>query len=192
MWLAGLQLICQGFRNKADIGKRDVIRLVHCICSALRRVCAPAKTGSNRQYPHFRRNSSAPVDLLLRWVRRYFPALLGRNSPGAGFQSVEYLPSSSAFRNRAQATQAAQQTQLVDELTRHRRSIVENMFAWKVKKCVLCRPNQAPPTSQNGEVAVTSVSSTQHRRLSGHVHGFWDYAQAATLAVDKHSASMSR
>ena len=35
-------------------------------CAELRRLWAPARTGSNRQYSHFQRNVSAPVDLLLR------------------------------------------------------------------------------------------------------------------------------
>ena len=43
-----------------------LMRLVHCSCAGLRWVCAPARTSSNRQYCHFRRNLSAPVDLLLR------------------------------------------------------------------------------------------------------------------------------
>ena len=45
---------------------RCIMRLVHRSCTELRRVCTPARTGSNRQYSHFRRNLSAPVDLLLR------------------------------------------------------------------------------------------------------------------------------
>ena len=43
-----------------------VMRIVHRSCSGLRRVSAPARTGNNRQYSHFRRKLSAPVDLLLR------------------------------------------------------------------------------------------------------------------------------
>ena len=46
---------------------RFLMRFVQCSCARLRRVCAPTRTGSNRQYSHFRRNLSAPVDLLLRW-----------------------------------------------------------------------------------------------------------------------------
>ena len=37
------------------------MRLVQCSCAGLRQVCAPAKTGSNRQYCYFRRNLSAQV-----------------------------------------------------------------------------------------------------------------------------------
>ncbi len=43
-----------------------IMRFVPCSCAGLRRVCAPARTGRCRQYSHFRRNLSAPVDLLLR------------------------------------------------------------------------------------------------------------------------------
>ena len=40
--------------------------LVHCSCAGIRRVCAPARAGSNLQYYNFRRNLSAPVNILLR------------------------------------------------------------------------------------------------------------------------------
>ena len=58
----------------------------------------------------------------------------------------------SKTRNRAQV---AQPTHLVDELTRRRRLIVENIFALKV----IC--NQSHLYRKNGEVAVTSVTLTQ-------------------------------
>ena len=77
---------------------------------------------------------------------------LGRNCLGAGFQYVEYLCASSARRNRGQV---AQPTHLVDELTRRRPFIVENIFALKV----IC--NQSHLYRKNGEVAVTSVKLTQ-------------------------------
>ena len=42
------------------------MRLVHCSYAWPRRVYGPARTGSNRHCSHFRRNLSAPVELLLR------------------------------------------------------------------------------------------------------------------------------
>ena len=98
------------------------MRLVHCSCVGLRRVCAPARTGSNRQFSHFRRNLSAPVYLLLRrssagCVRCV--AISRRTQdvtiPARIFNMFAYLPASSARRNR---TQSAQPTHLGDELTR--------------------------------------------------------------------------
>ena len=79
---------------------------------------------------------SAPVDLLLRrgGAGCATNVAISRCNkdvtvPGVGFQHVEYFHASSARRNRAQT---AQRTQLLDELTRRRRDIVENMFARKV------------------------------------------------------------
>ena len=112
------------------------MRLVHCSCSGLRRVCAPARTGSNQQHSHFRRNIIAPVDIMLRrgsaGCARHVAISRRKqdvndksnvSSPIADFQLVEYLPVSSARRNQ---WQAAQPMHIVDELPRRRRFIVEN------------------------------------------------------------------
>ena len=61
---------------------------------------------------------------------------------GMHFQHVEYLPASSARRNRAQA---AQPTQLVDELTRRRRLLSKTVRAESIEGASY---NQAPPISQ--------------------------------------------
>ena len=88
-------------------------------------------------------------------------------APAEGFQHVDYFPASSSRRYRAQA---AQLTQLVDDLEHRRRFIVEDMFARKIKGA-LC--NKAPPISQkNDEVVVTSVTLTQLWRLNGRAHAF--------------------
>ena len=93
------------------------MRFVHGSWAGLRRACVPTRTGSNLQYSQFRRNLIAPVDLLVRrrsarCARRV--AIYRRNhdvtAPARVFQHVEYLPASSARRNKAQE---AQPTQLV-------------------------------------------------------------------------------
>ena len=170
------------------------MRLVHCSCPGLHRVCAPARTSGNGEYCHFWRNLGAPVDHLLRrgcaeaaprlrqlrQVRRYFPAYPQRDSPGAGFQHVEYLHVSSARRNRAHT---AQPTQLVmDERICHRRFIIENYSRGKSTMGPLC--NQASPIPHKWRICGYVRTSTQPRRLSGRAHDFCDYAQATTLAVD--------
>ena len=43
-----------------------LMRLVYCSCAEPRLVFEPARTGSNRQYSHFRRNLRSSVVLLLR------------------------------------------------------------------------------------------------------------------------------
>ena len=83
-----------------------LLRLVHCICAGLRRVCAPARTGSNRQYSHFRPNLSAPVGLCCTEAAPVAPgtsicsAVTRTQLPRRGF-CVYFLPASSARRSRA-------------------------------------------------------------------------------------------
>ena len=113
------------------------MRLVHC--ARLRRVCGPTRPDNKCQPTiHFRRNFSAP-DLIWRRGSACYArcvAILRRNCHGEDFQHVEYLPASSARRNRAQA---AQQTQLVDELSRRhcQQFIVDNRSRGKYSMSIV-------------------------------------------------------
>ena len=150
------------------------MRLVHYSCAGLPWVCAPPRTGSNIQYSHVRCYLGASVDLLLRRGSAGCArcvAISRRNqyvTAGADFKHVDYLSASCARRNRAQAAEPTQLGGLADTSSAvycrtHGRS--ESI------KGTLC--NQVPPVSQKRrEVAVTSVTSTQPRRLSGRAHYF--------------------
>ena len=66
-------------RTPAGAARDSFLQLVHCSCARLRRVYVPTRTGSSRQYYNFRRNISAPVDLLLRRGSAYCVAIFRCN-----------------------------------------------------------------------------------------------------------------
>ena len=101
-----------------------------------------------------------------------------------GLQQVEYLPVSSARRNRAQA---AQPMQPVDALTRHRLFIVENMVKQKAKGRIDVTMHVSQKRRSCGYVGNVDATSVPQwtslwflRLQSGcdaevveHVHWFW-------------------
>ena len=145
------------------------MRLGHCSCAGLRRVCATVRTGSKRQYSHFRLNLSAPVDILLRQgsagCARYIAIFRPNQNVSVlvrVFNMLNILPASSA-RPNADSVRA------------------------DTSSAVYCRKLFTRKVSLNYDVAVTSVTSTQPRRLSGRAHAFCDHARATRLAEDEHS-----
>ena len=148
-------------------------------CARLHRVYAPARTSSNRQYVHVRRNLSAPLDLLLRRGNAGCArcvAISPRNkdliAQGRVLNMLNIcLRRELVVTERRRSGATAQPTQLVDELTRRQLFIVENMFTRKGQRahCVTNRHLYCI----NGKVAVTSVISTQSRRLGGRAHDFF-------------------
>ena len=141
--------------------------------AGLRRLWAPARTGRNRQYSHFRRNLSAPVDLLLR-----------RDSTGCSWCvtiSRRYQDVTNSTRVFNMLNICLRRTLVATDAASGRTDTSTTVYSRKHDRANSIEGalyNHAPHIANTA-----NVPSTKPRRLGGRAQFCCDYAQATALIM---------
>ena len=147
------------------------MRLVHFSCATLRWVCSPTRTGSKRQYSHFRRSLRGPVDLILR-----------RCSAGC----ARYV---AIYRSKHNVTARARIVNMLNICLWASWYDVDGGLSSKTvrtESIVGALYNQSPPISEKRCGYVGNVDAISAPQWTSYGIASWDYDQKTMLAVVEH------